>query len=456
LQVKTRRRPATEEPAYCPSSVITSMTFRFAAAYSEAMSGDGTNQPPYSDGSDLWPLTVGADGNTYAFFGDGWGLCGQLDSDPRSKHDDYTSFGFARITGRMPLRYDETCPEQLSGGNIHGGYRAARPYGHGKNGLVDGKVGALIAIGSTFYGLGGIWRAGESGGPLGAPDHWEIVYSNDGGLTWQDSSWAFCNEHSRAGIPSAFASGAGEGICPAGFVQFGPGNAGSLDDYVYLYAVDNNPVLWGKPSPNNRKPDKTYLLRVPGDRLLDPGEYRYFAGLDRRGEPIWSELAQRRRPVFADPKPPQEVFTKGSRHSDGMGTLPMYMNLSEAVYDAPLGRFIATALGERVGQVAFYEAARPWGPWSVIYYSNVDPGRGGTGGWGNLGAGTWDGTRYKGSDALGVHIGNGWTSADGKTLWIVFSSDGKAPREARFKRLAGKWLDSLNVVEAKLGARTSH
>jgi hypothetical protein len=49
-----------------------------------------------------------------------------------------------------------------------------------------------------------------------------------------------------------------------------------------------------------------------------------------------------------------------------------------------------------------------------------------------------------------VHIGNAWTSHDGRKLWLVFSSDGRAPPDARFKQLAGRWLDSFNVVEARL------
>jgi hypothetical protein len=448
LHVKTGSRPATGEPPYCRSSVIRSMKFRFASAYSETTSAEGGDEPPYSDGSDLWPLTVGEDGNTYAFFGDGWGLCGQLDTDPDARRDDKTSFGFARITGSMPLQTDTQCPPQFRGGNIYGGYQSARPYRGGKT-LVNGKGGSLLAVGATFYGLGAIWRAGDSGGPGSSPNRWGLVYSNDGGLTWRESDWTFCSEDPRTDPSPAFALDGDRAICPAGFVNFGPGYAGALDEYVYLYAVDSNPVLWGKPGPN-KDPNKTYLLRVPRDQLLNPLAYRYFAGTDIVGEPLWSELPQRRRVVFVDPNPPRQLAVARSQAGGAGVQLPMYMSLGEAVYDAPLGRFIATAQGEKVGQVAFYEAAKPWGPWSAVYYSNVDAARLGTGGWGNLGAGTWDGSRLKEADSLGVHIGNAWTSADGKSLWLVFASNGKAPRNARFKQLAGKWLDSFNVVEARL------
>lgn len=443
LRVRTSARARLGDPAYCPSATITSMRFRFASAYSETQ-GDKADAPPYSDGSDLWPLTWGADGDLYTFFGDGWGLCGQLDTGPASGAD-YTSFGFARISGPAPRAGGASCPSPRMQ-NLYGGYLSIRPYGGGKRGLLNGKAGAVIAVGDDFYAIGGIWRPGDPGGPTDSPNHSEIVYSLGNARSWQDAPWTFCRADAKGNPDPTGGLDGGLGVCPSGFVNFGPGYAGAADDYVYLYAQNNNPASWDHPG-RDVMANATYLLRVPKDRLLDPTAYRYYAGLDARGEPIWSGRSSRRQPVFVDPAPPQ---------ADPHGFLfPMYIIVKEAVYDAPLGRYIATAHGEKVGQTAFYEAPHPWGPWSVIYYSNIDAARGGTGGWGNLGAGEWktSRSRYLGADSLGAHIGNGWTSADGKTLWIAFSSDGKAPRNARLTRLAGHWMDSLNVVEAKLRTR---
>ncbi len=443
LRVRTAASSRRGEAAYCPSATIRSMKFAFASAYSETH-GNTSDAPPFSDGSDLWPLTWGADGAMYAFFGDGWGLCGQLDTGPAGGAD-YTSFGFARISGPVPSIENAPCSSPRMQ-NVYGGYLSTHPYGGGRRGLVNGKVGAVIAVGEDFYAIGGIWRPGDRGGPNDAPNHSEIVYSLGNGHSWRDVPWAFCRADAKGNPDPTGGLDGGLGVCPSGFVNFGPGYAGAADDYVYLYASNNNPVNWDHPGPNVLA-NATYLLRVPQDRLLDAAAYRYYAGLDDRGEPIWSARSTRRQAVFIDRASPQ---------ADAHGfEFPMYVIVREAVYDAPLGRFIATAQGEKVGQVAFYEATQPWGPWSAIYYANIDAARGGEGGWGNLGAGVWQASRsrYLGEDSLGAHVGNGWTSSDGRTLWIAFSSDGKAPRNARFARLAGNWLDSLNLVEARLRMR---
>ena len=442
LQVRTASAKDTGDASYCQSRKITSMMFDYRAAYSETK-GNLADEPPYSDGSDLWPLSWAADGTTYAFFGDGWGLCGQLD--PDATRENYTSFGISRISGSMPPSAGMPCPTQFIHGNIYGGYDSAQPYGLGGNGLVNGKLGGMIVVGSTIYGLGAIWHAGEAGGPRGTPNRAAIVYSTDGSHSWQDSEWNFCSADS-SGTPDPHGGlQGGMGICPSGFVNFGPGNAGALDDYVYLYAVDNSSARWNDVPPPPG-PANTYLLRARDDQLLTQTTYQYFAGLDASGNPLWSNLASRRQAVFTDRNPPRTYAANGY-------SFPMEMTLEEAVYDAPLARFIATAQGPKVGQLAFYESPHPWGPWSVIYYANIRAARGGTGGWGNLGAGTWDGSRYVGADSLGVHIGNAWTSSDGKTLWLVFSSDQRAPRNARFTRLAGNWMDSFNLVEARLKVR---
>ncbi|HSY04829.1 MAG TPA: hypothetical protein VK803_02715 [Steroidobacteraceae bacterium] len=444
LRVRTAAAAANGDAPYCQSGAITAMTFDYRAAYSET-NGNRADEPPYSDGSDLWPLAWGSDGNTYTVFGDGWGLCGQLDVEENARRDDYTSFGVATISGPMPPAARMPCPSQFIHGNIYGGYDSAQPYGRGKNGLINGKSGAIIVVGSTIYGLGATWRTGEAGGPQGAPTHAEMLYSTDMGRSWHDTPWNFCSADSAGNPDPNGGLQGGSGICPIGFVNFGPGNAGALDDYVYLYAVDNSPVHWVD-GPAAPLPANSYLLRVRNDQLLIPTAYQYYAGLDSSGNPLWSELPSRRQAVFTDRALPRTYAAKGY-------PFPMAMNLEEAVYDAPLQRFIATAQGQKVGQLAFYESRRPWGPWSLIYYANINPARGGSGGWGNLGAGSWDGSRYAGADSLGVHIGNAWTSRDGKTLWLVFSSNQRAPQNTAFSRLAGNWMDSFNLVEARLAVR---
>jgi hypothetical protein len=118
----------------------------------------------------------------------------------------------------------------------------------------------------------------------------------------------------------------------------------------------------------------------------------------------------------------------------------MASSIAEAVYDPGIGRFIGIAQGEYIGQTSFYDAPHPWGPWTTISYNNIDAATG-TGGWANLGT--------AGGGGLGVHVVNAWTSPDGLTLWLTYSSDGIAPPGASFPP-AGTPMDSFNLVRAHL------
>ena len=439
LPVTTAAASATGDAPYCPSTTITSATFDFANAYSEPHGGNAVDLPPYSDSSDLWPLTWGSDGNVYTFFGDGWGLCGELDVDQNDNAvlADKTSFGFAEITGMFPL--GSQCPGQFLNGNIYGGYNSSRPYGAGSNGLLNGKATAVIAVGANFYATAGIWRSADCTGTCpsgGAPNHVEIVSSMGNGYSWQDNTaWDFCNLSAQKVLGGAF------NVCPVGFAHFGPGYTGAPDTFVYIYALDAAFFL-GVPSTAGAN---TYLLRVPNNQLLVQAAYQYFGGLNNNGKPIWTAVKTRRQPVFVDNNPNQTGPVVGGTYSFTMG-----MGIGEALYDAPLGRYLATAQGGKISQAAVFEAPNPWGPWSVIYYSNISPANGGSGGWGNLGSGTWNGATFVDADTLGIRVTNAWTSTDGKSTWMVFSSDGLAPTNASFAALAGNWMDCFNAVELTL------
>ena len=114
------------------------------------------------------------------------------------------------------------------------------------------------------------------------------------------------------------------------------------------------------------------------------------------------------------------------------------MGLGAIVYNTSLKRFIGAAQDGSVSGVAVYEAPQPWGPWSTIRYDNTAPN--GSGGWGDLGS-----TSYTSGhgDSLGVNFINAFTSADGLTMWAVFSSDGIAPSTALLPGLANNSIELL-------------
>lgn len=377
---------------YCKSQHIETISWNWSTAH---------NEP---NGSDLWPVTWGKDGKVYTFFGDGGGFGG----------DNYrgrSSFGIATMTGPPP-------PSESSRHNIYGGYNSAHPS------TVAGKAGSIIAVGSDFYTLGGMYKPAEIHGDPNrvsrAPNRIQLAYSKGNAHSWQPAAWTFC---SRDGTPPQ------SRFCPHGFINYGPGNAGAIDGQVYLVGHVNEESYWRDIA--TLAGASTYLARVPGKHVLNLQAYRYFAGLDARGKPIWSADPQQMRPIFTDRNP--------SRPGCG-STCNMASPIEDVVYNPGIKRYIATAQGDYVGQTSFYDAPHPWGPWTTISYNNIDPATG-TGGWANLGT--------AGGFGLGVHVVNAWTSPDGLNLWLTYSSDGKAPPGAQFPP-QGTMLDSFNLVSASL------
>jgi hypothetical protein len=395
LQAFTAPPTSGGDAPYCASAVVRRMTWDWAGGYTQA------------NGSDLWPATWGDDGNVYTFFGDGGGFGGD---NARGR----ASFGIAMIAGAPP-------PTAATAHNIYGGYQAEHPS------TLNGKASAVIAIGSDFYAIAGIYRPTDLRDdyphlPSGSPNHLEIAYSIGNAYSWQDGSWTFCGMQ-----PSGQHLLSGS-FCPQGFVSYGAGNAGARDQYVYVFGADAA-SNWG--SGQNDAPANTYLARVPHDKIATQSAYEYFAGWDSRGAPIWRTDSQAMQPVFSDANAAQPGCTQ---------VCSMASPLAEAVYVPALKRYIGVAQGGYAAQTSFYEAPDPWGPWAVISYNNIDAASG-TGGWGNLGAAA--------GESLGVHFVNAWTSTTGQTLWATYSSSGTAPAGALFPP-AGTAMDSFNLVRVDL------
>jgi hypothetical protein len=397
----------TQGAPYCKSRYIDSIEFDWAGGYTEP------------NGSDLWPVTWGKDGNVYTFFGDGGGFGG----DNRRGR---VSFGVAMLTAPPPL-------SSTSVKNVYGGYQAVHPS------TLDGKAGSIISVGNDFYTLGGLYDAhdlqGVSGHKSGAPKRTQLGYSKGNAHSWQAASWTFCSSGPDTPVGA---------FCPVGFVNYGPGNAGAPDGYVYLLGIANSRSWWegdegpevmaelgrtaAAPAAATKAPDtsaNTYLARVSKHHVLQRDAYRYFAGVDAKGRPVWSDDRKQMQPVFTDRNPSQ------------------LSTLESAIYNPGIRRYIATAQGAYIGQTSFYDAPQLWGPWTTISYNNIDP-QTGAGGWANLGK--------AGGGSLGVHIVNAWTSADGSSLWMTYSSDGKAPADALFPP-PGTMLDSFNLVRAHLALK---
>lgn len=404
LAIITPAGSVNGDAPYCKSSVIRSVDWNWAS---------GLNQP---NGSDLWPVTWGADGNVYTFFGDGGGFGGD---DLRGR----ASFGIAMIAGLPP-------PTSSTVTNVYGGYASQH------SSRINGKASSIIAIGPDFFALAGVYRRADwSSEPVrrvsGVPNHKEIAYSLGNAHSWRDTSWSFCSAGEISKSPHFSGSGA-RAFCPLGFVNFGRANAGARDEFVYIFGTDAA-TYWndGPKAP----PVNTYLARVAKTRLRIHSEYQYFSGLDGRGDPIWHADAEQMQPIFTD--------RNGNQAGCG-GLCSRASALEEAVYNSGLKRYIGVAQADYLAQTSFYDAPQIWGPWTLISYNAIDTATG-LGGWGNLGTAA--------GDALGAHFVNAWTSADGQTMWATFSSNGRAPAGALFPA-PGTAMDSFNLLSARFSLST--
>jgi hypothetical protein len=291
------------------------------------------------------------------------------------------SLGFARVKG-MPSLDDARA---ISGKNIWG----SPPYAEFAASF-GGKVGSMVSANGVLYAVGGFWTAADSQDPIhasGRGPRSSVAWSTDFARSWQIAPWSIST--------------------PLGsFLDEGQDSAAAGRRYVMLYylrAGDSRHL---------------YLKRIAPERLIDdPATTRsvqYFTGVSwlvRRAR--WSSREADAAPVFADRNNvagPSVVFDKG------------------------LGRYLLTAghyasgddAGSSAGQVGIFEAPNPWGRWATVgYYEN----------WGNLKTET-------AGDYLSLRIPSKWISADGRTLWGVFSGL--------------KSFDSFNVVRAVLGDASHH
>ncbi|MEW6570094.1 MAG: hypothetical protein AB1390_02795 [Nitrospirota bacterium] len=240
-----------------------------------------------------------------------------------------------------------------------------------------GKCAGLLSVDGVLYA----WINVQNGNP---PDI-KLGWSEDYGAHWQLSTWEF----SKYGT-----------FFPSTFLNFGKDYAGARDENVYVYG--------GKWIYAQGAGEDVFLASVNKNRIKDRTAYEFFKGMDASGNPMWASNINERRPVFTDP--------------NGVGN----SGLAHVVYNPGIKRYLLTAghrsprsdsVDNEIGRLGIFDAPEPWGPWTTVaYYEN----------WGGFGKGP----------ALGYAIPTKWISADGKTIWVAFSSTGE--------------LDSLNLVRASL------
>ena len=157
--------------------------------------------------------------------------------------------------------------------------------------------------------------------------------------------------------------------CPT-FLNFGRNYEGASDEYVYVYSQDG---------PGAYEPyDGVVLARVAKHRVRDKGAYEFFQRVNDSGEAVWTRDIAMRGQVFHYPGQCERL---------------------DVVYSPALKRYLmAVGFGHGKGW-GIFDAPRPWGPWTTAFCTEA-----------------WDVP-----ETHGYRLPSKWISADGRTMWLVFS-----------------------------------
>lgn len=170
------------------------------------------------------------------------------------------------------------------------------------HGIAAGDAIYLYFMSVNHWGPPGVWYANYGG----------LAKSEDGGKFWtilEDVKWP------------------GD----SNFIQVSPYAVKVSDSLTEIY-------LWCIPA---GRFGGVKLMKVDEQSIEDFNAYRYFAGVDGDGEPVWSDRMDDAEPVV----------TNGV----GVGELSV-------IWNPYLERWIMTYLKEGTG-VVIREGIRPWGPW---------------------------------------------------------------------------------------------
>ena len=267
---------------------------------------------------DLWPCAWGADDRLYTANGDGMGF-GSVWSD----------IVFSIVDG-YPRELVGSSPDDAFGPYI------ATVWGPNPQ-EVSRKPTGLVCIDGDIYMFFQNLKNFMSDNVFGDAPHASISVTRDSGVSWEfDSSEPMFTDH-------VFTTGF--------FLDYGRCQEHAPDDWVYVYGLDYN---WR--FSDGFLQTKMYLARVPDDRIMDRSAWEFLSGFDQ-GAPSWSLEIDDKTPVLED----------DTIYCDDLSAIAQ----GSVVYIPPLNRYLYSSRSKCVW--IFYEAPRPWGPWtktSVVEWSN--------------------------------------------------------------------------------------
>ena len=288
----------------------------------------GAAIPYHESCGDLWTTTWAGDGALY------------------SASDDTLGFDRACESNLAINRIDGDAPPNIHGVTINamdqfGRLAEFRPEDDGM-----WKASGLICLDGTLY-LSVSRHSHQSRSPFYIQETWDasILRSDDYGQSWSETP--------RLGH-SMFA---GHTFSTPFFVQYGKDGGGAVDGADrYVYAVSSDGV-WNNGS-------SMTLGRVPRDRIdrLDPADWDFIHDWDEHGQPVWRPRHDTARYTF---RAPGRTSMTGIHYIAPLGLYIMpqwhYPDLH-----GPEPRWQRTRL-------EFYQAPRPWGPWTLFHAQDYDP-----------------------------------------------------------------------------------
>jgi hypothetical protein len=270
---------------------------------------------------DLWPSCWADDGNLYAANGDGDNF-----------GSTFEDMAIGKITGTPP---------SLTGTYVAGdvGYNyAGSPY-------TDKPTGMFCVNGDIYLAFQNLNEDTFNDAPAAS-----IIESTDHGLSWSanPSSPMFGTPSDPSG-PQAYL------FTTIFFLDYGQNNANAIDNYVYVYGLDNN---W-------RFQTALYLARVPKTSILNRSTWQFFTGMDG-SEPTWSSNITSKVAVMTDQR---ELYA--TMFGTDCQTDQTVVSQGGVTYDKPLNRYLFASWSCATHEL--YEAPQPWGPWSHIASKDFGP-----------------------------------------------------------------------------------
>ena len=273
---------------------------------------------------DTWVGVWAADGNLYSPSNDTQGF----------RHATSSNIAFNRLEGNDPLR--------LAGTTVNPMADYGKETEEGPDGCTWKSSGCTFLDGAFYWVVARHLYGEESADPhrRQTAQNASIVKSADYGRTWLRPA------RENYDLPLF----PGRRFSTPYFIEFGRDTSGVDNSGQYVYAISNN-GFWDNG-------DDLVLGRVTRSRIsaLNGSDWQYFTGGDGLRPPAWSSKMSEARPVL---EKPGKLSGTGAVYVPSRGTYLM------------IGWYYLAGGAKNKGAEThtmwdFYEAPKPWGPWTPI------------------------------------------------------------------------------------------